>query len=275
MGFLQEKVLCCLMWICVCLKGNYGEHICKAGEMKEHNSGNCIPCLDLQYQSTPNKESFCRTCGTCFEEMGSELISKCTKTANTKCQCRKGFVPKRGSSSCKCDKGSELDDTRKNCRRCPAGYFNTEAGKKCTPWTDCGKQGVKTNGSHQQNVVCHEGPWTSAPAREGKHLSAPVAVPMTPPLTATTPTPPAFPFTTSVSIRTTRPPGHNSGFPGYTIAVPPVLLLILLSPIICKKLIIPFIQNYKKKADTPCRRPVEESGDSSRSSLVKSSLGQP
>ncbi|KAJ8360750.1 hypothetical protein SKAU_G00172750 [Synaphobranchus kaupii] len=67
----------------------------------------------------------------------------------------------------------------------------------------------------------------------------------------------------------------KTGFPGYAIAFPPVLLLILLSPVIFKQIIVPFIQYNKKKADTPCRRPVEESGDSSHSSLVKSCQGQP
>ncbi|KAJ8260201.1 hypothetical protein GJAV_G00178250 [Gymnothorax javanicus] len=282
MYLLQVQLLSCLMCFFICQKsiGNCAPRTCPAGQMIEYNSQKCVPCPSYGFQTKPNPETFCEHCRTCDEETGSMLLSKCTTTSNAKCKCREGFVAREeDNSSCRCDRGSALNATEKKCLRCPNGYFNPEAGKECRPWTDCGTRGVRIDGSHESDVVCHDDSETNRPYATKDPVSMPVTVATTPPVT-TFPSPSITPTTStsispSLSLSTTIPPVESSGFLGFAIAIPPLIILILLCPIICKKIISPFMRNYKKKADTPCRKPIEESGESSRSSLVKSCQGQP
>ncbi|XP_035242987.1 tumor necrosis factor receptor superfamily member 5 isoform X2 [Anguilla anguilla] len=259
------RLLCCLTWFCICLKFLSGApNLCPPGQMKNYGTGNCVPCPDYAFQSTPNNGISCKNCRTCEEALGSEFISKCTSTADAECRCREGFVAReKDQSSCKCDRGSELDETVKKCLRCPHGKFNNIAGKKCEDWTNCGTRGVRKPGSHTSDVECRDDPGnnrTSNPQDPSsvsgldnkKHVTLSAAVAMTSPQTTASASPSVTPPTTastsaSVSLSADTPPVSKPGFPGYAIAVPPILLLILLSPVICKHLIVPFIQNYKKK----------------------------
>ncbi|KAJ8401273.1 hypothetical protein AAFF_G00385040 [Aldrovandia affinis] len=253
--------------------------MCRPGESRRLRREGCAPCLENQYQPIENNDKNCINCQTCDENSGSKEILKCSPTMNTQCKCRDGFVPnKKDPGSCKCAKGSELFKTEKKCVKCQEGYFNADAGMECKKWTDCGLMGVKIHGSSELDVVCNDNLGDSQISITPKLALSAVRVKQTTSSTSAT-VPTTFPPTSTSALgpsSTLQP--YNDRSSGHVFALVPVLLLLLLlmslSPLFCKKI----VQNCKKKftkADTPCHKPVEESGHSCHSSLVKSCQGQP
>ncbi|KAI1890808.1 hypothetical protein AGOR_G00157430 [Albula goreensis] len=287
MDSLQITALCCLTWICGInrlLEINAAPSKCPKGKKNAYNKEGCVPCPVDQYMDMPNYKQFCMNCRTCNEKTGSEIASRCTAIKNSECRCRQGFVPnEEDKSSCKCAAGSELvfKEKEPTCVICQDGFFNDVAGKNCRKWSECGVNGVKISGSHKSDVECHSGPGddhtptiskpASALVQDEKHTTMSVVIPTTSAVFSSTAS-----STSTLSVSPTIQSG-NDRLPGYVLALLPVLLLILVFPLFCKKIVIPSIQNFKEKLTTaaqPCRRPVEESGDS-RSSLVKSCQGRP
>ncbi|KAG7477572.1 hypothetical protein MATL_G00071090 [Megalops atlanticus] len=281
MCYLNVRLLCSLTWLCIYqeLLGIHAAPNCPSGQRRKYNSEKCEFCIEgLQYQPLPNQD-FCKNCLTCDDRKGSEIVSPCTRTTNTICRCRKGFVRRgKDESSCKCEKGSGLVKAGKECHKCPPGTFTSADDSICQKWTACGQRGEKTLGTSVSDAVCNEGPedlWmssapTPSPATTSTTTTATVA-------NSATTSPASTPASTR-SPSATRKPINTSYSIELTFYAIGLLLLMPLSALSCVRVVIPGIRNYKRhiiRADMACRKPVEESGDSSRSSLVKSSQGRP
>ncbi|XP_041749045.1 tumor necrosis factor receptor superfamily member 4 [Coregonus clupeaformis] len=263
---------------------------CKKGERisrSRHNKELCEPCPDESFQAVPNESQQCQPCHSCVEDTGSEVISKCSKTSDVICQCRRGFTNRvKDSSRCKCATGSGLDTSGiiPVCRECEHGFFTTGMDSTCAKWREC-RSGVKIPGTTMSDVICNE---ESEP--EGKTL---------PSMQPTSPSGSIQTLSKSLiqnqsqgssphpNVPTVTPAltGHKSSTADYsqvmTLIGIVLLLTFLLTAVTYNLVIIPCINNYKNPVvrtaqDSMCRRPVEESGDSSLSSLVKPpSLGEP
>ncbi|XP_023853182.1 tumor necrosis factor receptor superfamily member 4 isoform X1 [Salvelinus sp. IW2-2015] len=261
---------------------------CKIGERKSRgNMGRCEPCPDEAFQAVPNESQKCQPCNSCNESSGSEVISKCTKTSNAICQCRGGFTNSvKDSTICKCPVGSGLgkSDTISNCRECEHGFFTTDKDSTCAKWREC-SSGVKTSGTTMADVICNE-----ESESDGKTL--PSMQPTSPSGSIQTVSKPLIQNQSQGSSRHPDVPtvtpavtGPKSTTLDYGQVMPLIgivlLLTFLLTAVTCKLVILPCIKNYKNPGvkaaqDSICRRPVEESGDNSLSSLVKTpSLGEP
>ncbi|XP_013989210.1 tumor necrosis factor receptor superfamily member 10C [Salmo salar] len=259
---------------------------CKKGEMiSRRKEGLCDPCPERQYQAGPNRSQQCEPCTFCLEN--SEFISECTKTSNAICQCRTGFIRRNDESSiCKCAKGSGLDTSGLICRECEEGSFTTKLDSKCVKWREC-RSGVRIPGNATSDVICND---NSEP--EGKTLSSTHTTSSGSIQTfsksliqsqRSSPHPDVPTLTPAPTIKVTKSPKFSTADFGQVMTLMGTVLLLtfLLTTVTCKLIIIPCIKNHKKPAvrtsqDSMCRRPVEESGDSSSSSLVKQpSLGEP
>uniref|UniRef100_A0A3P9N910 Tumor necrosis factor receptor superfamily member 4 n=1 Tax=Poecilia reticulata TaxID=8081 RepID=A0A3P9N910_POERE len=202
----------------------------------------CEPCGEGTFQATPKKSQSCDGCTTCYE--GSDIKEKCTAVKNTVCGCRDGFVPRaRDSSICKCDIGSGLENGV--CSKCKEGYFSQEINTQCQKWKDCKSAGIKQAGSSTSDVVCNEmindSQTTVAPTTISKVFS---------------------------SLSTTRRPHEGapiqktrSSTTTTTVQRPTVRNTTQNTSIHIGKTFPAFSK------DSLCRRPVEESGDGSESSL--------
>ncbi|XP_035651880.1 tumor necrosis factor receptor superfamily member 4 isoform X2 [Oncorhynchus keta] len=261
---------------------------CKIGErISRGKKEQCEPCPDENFQAVPNESLQCQPCYSCNESSGSEVISKCTKTSNAKCQCRGGFTNRdKDSTICKCAVGSGLDRSGiiLKCRECEHGFFTTDKDSTCAKWREC-KSGVKTSGTTMADVVCNE-----ESESDGKTL--PSMQPTSPSGSIQTVSKSLIQNQSQGSSRHPDVPtltpavtGPKSTTADYGQVMPLIgivlLLTFLLTAVTCNLVIIPCIKNYKNPGvktaqDSMCRRPVEESGDSSLSSLVKTpSLGEP
>ncbi|XP_071751357.1 uncharacterized protein LOC139908531 [Centroberyx gerrardi] len=247
----------------------------------------CEPCPDDQYQPVENDSQECLACTQCDEETGSEVESTCSKIRDTKCRCRPGFVNwENDPASCKCDKGSGLQNTGRSseCHKCEDGFFSNNIDLSCRKWKEC-KSGVKYNGTKISDVVCSDElsrttPDAASPTTKSASLSthymsrAPDVKTQTQELPQHRPTAfiPGLVVPTEDTGRPFTPNTPNNNEVSLLLAFGIVGLLIL-TMVTCKLNIIPCIQSCKKPAvkaqESVCRRPVEESGDSSRSSLVK------
>ncbi|XP_053434335.1 tumor necrosis factor receptor superfamily member 10A-like [Nycticebus coucang] len=99
-----------------------GDGLCKPGTYVSIFDGNCSPCTEgVDYLTFPNNMSSCSPCKVCKPD--EVLISNCTQTKNTECQCVPGkFWDKKSPEFCqKCSLG------------CPAGMVMKT---NCTPWSD-------------------------------------------------------------------------------------------------------------------------------------------
>lgn len=253
---------------------------CSEGQRIELGKLKCITCPEMTYQSKPNYSNDCQPCTKCKSKFWSMKVKECSRTHDTICKCTKGFVSMDEKySACKCNTGSGLNHIPEmTCQKCEDGFFTSEKNKACVKWKECKKSGIKVNGTTTSDVVCND---------ESESKTLPILSP-TPPL-ATETMPPI-----TQTQRETLPLGVTS--PAFTPTITPdtdhrfgILALISTScfglallPLACliyKCTVCLCVQNYKrpliKATQDSWRRPVEESGDSNLSSLVKSSTGDP
>uniref|UniRef100_A0A4W5P3I1 Si:ch73-361p23.3 n=1 Tax=Hucho hucho TaxID=62062 RepID=A0A4W5P3I1_9TELE len=259
---------------------------CKKGEMINIRNGRlCDPCRENHYQAVPNRSQKCELCTSCREN--SELISKCTKTSNTICQCRTGFIRRDVESSiCKCDEGSGVDTSGLICRECKNGSFTTKMDSKCVKWREC-RSGVRIPGNATSDVICNDNSEPEGKTLPSTHTTSPSGSIQTFSKSLiqsqrSSPHPDVPTLAPAPTIKVTKSPKFSTADFGQVMTLMGTVLLLtfLLTTVTCKLVIIPCIKNHKKPAvrtsQDSCRRPVEESGDSSFSSLVKQpSLGEP
>ncbi|XP_054908618.1 tumor necrosis factor receptor superfamily, member a [Poeciliopsis prolifica] len=106
--------LCCLN----CKEGTFVQKPCE-GDLEE---GTCVSCEHGQtYTEHPNGMNRCLPCTHCRPD--ERVITPCTTTTDTKCECRPGTfcVPDQACEVCK------------RCARCKAGE---EEVKSCTPFSN-------------------------------------------------------------------------------------------------------------------------------------------
>ncbi|MED6290174.1 hypothetical protein CHARACLAT_010377 [Characodon lateralis] len=256
---------------------------CKKGErVTEPSRGirECVPCQDGYFQQTPKFSKSCNACTKCDEDTGSFIKVKCTKETDTICGCREGFSPLLENSAwCKCDKGSGL--TNGGCSRCEEGFFSTEIDSSCKKWKQCGSTGIKKAGTATSDVICNElngSQTTTSPTsikkvflsllttrrpHEGvqtqKTLSSTTTAPVQQNILRHT-TQPSFP---------SSPSSNTSTHIGTAILILGIVGLLLLTAMTCKLHVTPCWRTKPavQTKDSLCRRPVEESGDGSESSL--------
>ncbi|KAK5616021.1 hypothetical protein CRENBAI_018476 [Crenichthys baileyi] len=254
---------------------------CKKGErVIEPSRGKreCVPCQDGYFQETPKLSKSCSACTKCDE--GSFIKVKCTKVTDTICACREGFSPSYGNSAyCQCDKGSGLKNGV--CSRCEEGFFSTEIDSSCKEWKQCGSTGIKKAGTATSDVICNElngSQTTTSPTsikkvflsllttrhpHEGvqtqKTLSSTTTAPVQHNILRHT-TQPSFP---------SSPSSNTSTHIGTAILILGIVGLLLLTAMTCKLHVTPCWRTKPavQTKDSLCRRPVEESGDGSESSL--------
>ncbi|XP_068451404.1 tumor necrosis factor receptor superfamily member 21 [Clinocottus analis] len=239
--------------------------------------GRCESCPSETFQPEDNDYQICKACTKCDVESGSVVEKKCTKKTNTKCQCRGEFVPRESdSSTCKCDVGFGLN--RDRCSKCEDGYFSSQINSGCQKWREC-KCGVKKPGTRTTDVTCNV---ESQGCSDASHSYIPT--PSNTYITNATTSNNMVSLITRLTshhsherahtqkmhtIATTiaAAAGHTDAniVTGVTFLILGIIGLLLLTAVICKLHITP--QPIARKNDSLCRRPVEESGESSLSSL--------
>ncbi|XP_039857754.1 tumor necrosis factor receptor superfamily member 4 isoform X3 [Simochromis diagramma] len=136
----------------------FNQHVtgltCKTGEKVPRNGNGCEPCKPGSYQDHENTSKSCKACTTCDTNHGSEIKERCTRFKNTRCECRKDFVPwDSDSSNCKCAEGFKRIGGE--CKRCEEGFFITSENSDCKKWKEC-KSGVKISGTAMSDAICNE-----------------------------------------------------------------------------------------------------------------------
>ncbi|XP_037346062.2 tumor necrosis factor receptor superfamily member 4 [Pungitius pungitius] len=242
---------------------------CPKGQRILKTTG-CETCPSDGFQDEENETQVCKACTKCDSKTGSVVKKACTKETNTICQCLEGFVSwEDDSSSCKCGIGFGIQGPK--CSKCEDGYFTTDINLQCKKWKEC-KCGVKTNGTTSSDVICNA-EFQGCIAKN---------TPRTNYLT----TPPGSKKTVSLITRLTSPhprkTAHTQRIPTGTTTTTPSrtvthigtgLALVTLGIFGLLTLIA---VTYKlrfthppaaPKNDSLCRRPVEESGESSLCSV--------
>ncbi|XP_029288117.1 tumor necrosis factor receptor superfamily member 4 [Cottoperca gobio] len=258
--------------------------ICPKGHQvvlgKAGGSDGCEICPDEYYQPEENDSQHCRACIKCDERMGSVLKEQCTKEKNTKCQCRREFVP-LDSSTCKCNKGFELQHGE--CSECSEGYFSRRINSRCQKWKEC-KSGVKSLGTKTSDVICNVelNSDITTPTTSNKRVSLITRLTSQrsyegdktqrghPTTTITTTSSRTFTMAAPGHTRDNLQPLHPSDTgtyigAGMVLLIFGIMGLLVLTVVTCKLHITP--QLAVPKNDSLCRSPVEESGDSSQSFL--------
>ncbi|XP_041639495.1 tumor necrosis factor receptor superfamily member 4 [Cheilinus undulatus] len=250
------------------------------------NSG-CAPCPPGYYQPEENNSSRCKQCTRCDEESGSFVQELCTTDANTRCQCREGFVPSdRDSSTCKCDKGS--GKMNGECSKCEVGYFNNRIDSPCQKWKKC-NVGENVSGTPTSDVICSDESKTDIKKAPTSNKTEPLSTQST--------TKPSHEGgetqrkeTTTTPLIVTVTSGHgvtpwqrvhptdlpNTGYIGVALLIF-VIALLMLTAVICKLYINPRSETRPaEQTRDSYRRPVEESGDGDDSqSSLKQCPGEP
>ncbi|XP_047204034.1 tumor necrosis factor receptor superfamily member 4 [Girardinichthys multiradiatus] len=237
----------------------------------------CAPCQDGYFQQTPKFSKSCNACAKCDEVTGSFVKVKCTKETDTICGCREGFSPLLENSAwCKCDKGSGLKNGV--CSRCEEGFFSTEIDSSCKKWKQCGSTGIKKAGTATSDVICNElnGSQTTTSPTSIKKVFLSLLTTRRPhegvqtqkTLSSTT----TAPVQQNILRHTTQPSfprSNTSTHIGTAILILGIVGLLLLTAMTCKLHVTPCWRTKPavQTKDSLCRRPVEESGDGSESSL--------
>ncbi|XP_077386099.1 uncharacterized protein LOC144023974 isoform X2 [Festucalex cinctus] len=247
---------------------------CPKGKLiKMHGaSPYCEACPEGYHQPGKNYSKQCKACTKCDEESGSKVTEKCTKVADTKCECRKGFDPAESDfATCECRVGSGLHDGE--CSKCEDGSFNQRPNGPCIQWKEC-KSGVNVSGSSTSDIICnedvnhhpHSSPTSNhtvsviTPKREWdqSHDDAHLET------TATA--------RYDVPSRDNVQPAPPSNATGHHISMAFVIFgivaLVVLSVVASKVRSTTCVRRRPaEQTDSLCRRPVEESGDDIRSNL--------
>nr|XP_040061090.1 tumor necrosis factor receptor superfamily member 4 isoform X1 [Gasterosteus aculeatus aculeatus] len=250
---------------------------CSKGQRVTRSGTGCESCPIEAFQPEENDSQVCKVCTKCESETGSVVKEECTKETNTKCQCREEFVPwERDSSSCKCRIGFGLQLEGRKCSKCEDGYFTTQSNSQCKKWKEC-KCGVKTNGTRSSDVICNElqGCTTSnIPTPSANYLTTPPTSNKMVSLIArlTSPHPHERAHTERIPTGTTTTmaaPGHTVTHigTGLALVILGIIGLRVLTAVTCKLHVTP--QPAVPNNDSLCRRPVEESGESSLCSVKR------
>ncbi|XP_012728736.2 tumor necrosis factor receptor superfamily member 4 [Fundulus heteroclitus] len=253
---------------------------CNKGERVVESRGRtqCVPCEDGYFQATAKSTRSCSACLRCDEESGSFVKVKCTKYTDTVCGCREGFVQYSSDYAiCKCDKGSGLKDGV--CSRCEEGYFSTDIDSSCQKWKDCKSAGIKKAGTATSDVICNEelngGHTTTSPASI-KKVFLPLSTTrrlhegvQTQKILSSTTTAPVKRTTVRNTMQPSSPNSNTTYHIGTAILILGIVGLLVLTAVTCKLHVTPCWRTKPavQTKDSLCRRPVEESGDSSESSL--------
>ncbi|XP_017263708.1 tumor necrosis factor receptor superfamily member 4 [Kryptolebias marmoratus] len=229
----------------------------------------CETCPDGSYWPTENTSQKCKGCTQCLE--GSYAKVLCSKERDAECQCREGFVPRfKNSAMCKCQPGFGL--TNGACSKCKEGYFSTKDNSPCQKWNDCPATGVKKPGNSTSDAICNKEsssiqqrttPSTSMRKTAPTHITSP-----RPHEGNQTPKPDSPTTTTSPPPQKVPPASHSSNYIGLVLLCLGVAGLLVWTAITCKMHVPPCCQKKTMQTkDSLCRRPVEESGDSSETSV--------
>ncbi|XP_061639550.1 tumor necrosis factor receptor superfamily member 21 isoform X1 [Phyllopteryx taeniolatus] len=254
---------------------------CPKGQLiKMHGASQkyCAACPEGYHQPGENYSKQCKPCTKCNEVSGSEVTEKCTKETDTKCQCREGFVPvEPDSATCECSVGFGL--RRGECSKCEDGSFNRRPDTPCIKWKAC-KSGVNISGNSTSDVICNGEPKRHP---HGSPTSNRTVSVNTPPheraqshnsihadATTTTTT-----TTTAVHKMLSRdkvepaPLSTTTNFHiGLAFLIFGIVALLILSAVTCKVHVTTFVRRWSGvQRDLLYRRPVEESGDGTRSNL--------
>ncbi|XP_016421064.1 tumor necrosis factor receptor superfamily member 9-like [Sinocyclocheilus rhinocerous] len=232
---------------------------------------NCEACPQNQYRSTSGTYFHCENCSKC--KKGSNELSSCTSTSDTKCKCKKGFMPidRIKEEICSCEKGSGIDETG-ICKKCEDGFFTDKENSICQKWREC-INGIVTAGTGTSDAVCKHASKEvkEAPTKEVKE--APTKEVKEPPKAHITP----FQATTISSTATSRitDSSSNSTQKNSLYSLWLVMLcagILLLAGLLYHKCKVTHcIHNHKKvdfRKESVCRKPVEESGEKCQSLLV-------
>ncbi|XP_035488457.1 tumor necrosis factor receptor superfamily member 1B [Scophthalmus maximus] len=260
------------------LIGDLDATLCPKGQGEKRINGHsiCEVCTDEHYRPEKNKSPDCSQCTKCDGKRWSHIKQKCTKETDTICQCRGDFVPlELDSSTCKCDIGFGLRNGE--CSKCEAGYFSIGVNSPCQKWREC-KSGVNRTGTSTSDVTCNE-------LESNPGVTAPFITRLTPHrphektnthnvyTTTSTAAPRGHTVTKKHKEKVDPFPSSNTGM---VLVMLGIVGLLLLTAVTCKLHINPCEQRKPavQTNDSLCRRPVEESGDSSLSSL-KLNPGEP
>ncbi|XP_067099991.1 tumor necrosis factor receptor superfamily member 11A [Osmerus mordax] len=249
--------------------GLYVAGVCGKGKRIDSRKG-CADCSENSYQPTPNDSQFCQPCTICSNKRWSVEVNTCTRIMDTTCKCQDGFVPMNNKSyACKCDKGSGIKHVEGQpiCRECENGFFTSEKDVSCVKWKEC-SSGVRVSGTKTSDVICNN--------------NSEIRIPPTPPpspLTIQTRFSKRPPLELTSPTFISTPSKNENGTLPLTLGLIFGLTLLVLVFLTYKFTITPCVENYKlqivKTAQGSCRRPVEESGDNTLSSLVKSGAEEP
>ncbi|XP_075996981.1 tumor necrosis factor receptor superfamily member 4 [Genypterus blacodes] len=232
----------------------------------------CEVCPVGNYMSEENASQRCRPCSRCDSQLGSEEKQSCSKTEDTKCQCRAGFIPWESNSvSCKCEGGFEQKNDE--CQKCQDGYFS-DWGSSCSKWKECKSTGVKVNGTSTSDVVCNTDTIisTPAPSNERDDVTDEPDQAEDPLQHSTTTSAPGHGVSTKV-WRQPSTPDHDYSPSGIAVLLTlGIVGLIVMSAVTCKLNIIPCLLNKtppENMKDSSYGSPVEESGDSNCSTPLE------
>ncbi|XP_055470629.1 tumor necrosis factor receptor superfamily member 26-like [Psammomys obesus] len=106
--------LCCRL----CPAGTYLRKPCQ----KNHDESDCSPCETEHFTAHKNRESQCLPCAQCWKDQ--EEVSKCSKNADRKCQCKQGT------------------------------YCNSEHCEMCYPCSSCPNGTVRSQCNATMDTVC-------------------------------------------------------------------------------------------------------------------------
>ncbi|XP_070759272.1 tumor necrosis factor receptor superfamily member 4 [Enoplosus armatus] len=260
---------------------------CPKGMRVSRDGNSCENCLDEFYQPEENHSKHCIPCTKCDRESGSDVEEKCTKEMNRKCRCRGEFVPSDSdSSTCKCDIGFGLNraGSLPECAKCETGYFSSSIDSTCRKWKECKSAGVNFTGSNTADAICNELKsntyittpptsnkmslivrLTSHRPHEGAHTQKLHTTTIT---TTTTTSGPGHTITPKVPVQPFQP-SNTGNHIGMALLIFGIIGLLVLTAVTCKLHIascVP-IKPAVQTRESLCRRPVEESGNGSLSSL--------
>ncbi|XP_053171512.1 uncharacterized protein si:ch73-361p23.3 [Scomber japonicus] len=261
-------------------------HIMSGQRVKAND---CEACPNGHFQPVENKSKRCQVCTVCDKKAGI-TVRECTALTNTECKCRDGFLPwVNDPTSCYCPNGSGLNG--EECSKCENGYFSQTIDSRCQKWKEC-KSGVSVSGTDTSDVICKsDTDSTTAPTsnkitsgikhllsqrpHEGAKTQEINQGPTTTTTASTTTTTATLTSTSSTKVNPGHPPDTDNHI-GMTLLIFGIIGLLVLTAVTCK-LHITLCEQRKPAVQTNdplCRRPVEESGDDSLSSL-KLNPGEP
>ncbi|XP_070702810.1 tumor necrosis factor receptor superfamily member 4 [Pempheris klunzingeri] len=259
---------------------------CPKGTKVSLRGTGCESCPDGYFQPEENHSQKCKVCTRCDESWGSFVKEECTKEKDTKCQCRRNFLPiEKDSCTCKCATGFGIKDGE--CSKCESGYFSTRINSPCQKWKECKSTGVNISGNATSDAICNEKKLTT-------YITTVPTSNKTVSLITHLKTHPKHEGTETQKIRTTTTsaPGHvhtpvdkmqplhpsttGNHTLGMALLIFGIVGLLVLTAVTCKLYTTACVlrKPSMKTHDSLCRRPVEESGNSSLSPL-KLNSGEP